>query len=377
MRSEVAGRPVFRRILYSQAWEDPDCDRAGLAIGPGDDVLAVAASGDNALAFVLDGPRSVTAIDFNATQLHLLELKVAAIECLEPDDVHRLLGVREHPGRAALYRHVRDQLSEGARGYWDRQAGLLQRGVIHVGRFEGFLQLFHRRVLPLIHRRRLVDEMLAQPDLAGQARLYREAWDTWRWRGIFRLFFSRFLIGRLGRDPAFFAYVEEGRVGERFRRRAEHALTELPVADNWFVEYMLRGRYDAPERRLPPYLRPEHHALLRERARDTLRLVAGSFEELLPRQPEGAFSCFYLSDVFEWMSGPAFVALLRELHRVSRDGGRMTWRNLLVPRGHPAGLEGLLEHDAALSERLRAAERAFVYGDFVVERVRKAPEGAR
>ena len=31
---------------------------------------------------------------------------------------------------------------------------------------------------------------------------YDEQWDTWRWRLLFRVFFSRFVMGRLGRDPS-------------------------------------------------------------------------------------------------------------------------------------------------------------------------------
>ncbi|RME72136.1 MAG: DUF3419 family protein, partial [Planctomycetota bacterium] len=54
MKSEVRIAPVFRNILYAQAWEDPEIDREALRIGPGDDVFAICASGDNALAFLID-----------------------------------------------------------------------------------------------------------------------------------------------------------------------------------------------------------------------------------------------------------------------------------------------------------------------------------
>ena len=62
-------------------------------------------------------------------------------------------------------------------------------------------------------------------------------------------------------DPAIAACElwesEIDRVGENFRLRTEHALTEIPVGDNWFLEYMVRGAYEKPESRLPVYLRPE------------------------------------------------------------------------------------------------------------------------
>ena len=368
MKSEVAARPVFKRILYSQAWEDPDCDREGLAIGPEDDVLAVGASGDNALAFVLAGARSVTAIDFNPNQNHLLELKLAALEALDPPDLHAFLGVRGHAGRAFFYRLLRPALSPAAREFWDEQPALIERGVIHVGRFEGFLGLFRRYALRLVHRRRTTARLLEARTLEEQRAFYHERWDTRAWRTLFRVFFSRYLIGRLGRDPAFFKYVEVDQVGETFRRRCEHALCDLPLRENWFIEYILTGTY---KQAFPPYLRPENQAALRQRARAALRLEVGSFEEFLPRQAESSYSGFYLSDIFEWMSEEAFAALLRQFIRVSRPGGRLTWRNLLVPRVRPAGLDDLLTVDEPLSRRLHEQDRSFVYGNFVVATVKK------
>lgn len=372
MKSTIAERKVFQRILYSQAWEDPQADLDGLRLGPTDDVLAIGASGDNALAFCLAGPRTVTAIDFNPNQNHLLELKVAAIESLEPLEVQAFLGARPSTARAFFYRQVRPVLSEAARAFWDGRADLLERGVIHVGRFDGYLRLFANWVLPLIHDARTRRRLFELDSLEAQREFYRSTWDTWRWRTVFRVFFGKRVMGRLGRDPAFFKYVDVDRVGEQFRLRAEHALTELPTRDNWFLEYMTLGEYTDPDRRLPPYLRPEHHAQLRATARQKLRLVVGSFEEFLPTQPDGSFSAFYLSDIFEWMSEEAFVTLLRELVRTGRDGGRLTWRNLLVPRGHPRALDGVLVHEAELSKAIHFRDRSFVYGDFVVERITKA-----
>lgn len=369
---EVVARRGARpfRILYSQSWEDPEVDAEGLALGAGQDVLAVAASGDNALAFVLREPRSVTAIDLNPTQIHLLELKLAALETLDPDDLHGFLGVRDDRRRAARYAQVRPRLSAAAQGYWDAHQALVERGVIHVGKLERYLRLFQRTLLPLVHSRRTRRRLFELDGLEAQRAFYRDTWNTRRWRLVFRAFFSRFLLERLGRDPAFFAYVEGGSVGEFFLRRFEHALTALPVRDNFFLEYMVLGRYTDPTRRLPPYLRPEHLPTLRERAREVLRWHVTSFEAFLPTQPPARFDACYLSDIFEYMSEPAFAALLRDLARACKPGARLTYRNTLVRREHPPALDDLLEHEVERSRRLHAADRSFVYGNFVVERVR-------
>ena len=51
---------------------------------------------------------------------------------------------------------------------------------------------------------------------------YRGVWDNWRWRLLCRAFFSRWVMGRLGRDPRFFDYVEGG-MAEHVRRRQQQA----------------------------------------------------------------------------------------------------------------------------------------------------------
>ena len=69
--------------------------------------------------------------------------------------------------------------------------------------------------------------------------------DTWRWRILFRLFFSRVVMGRLGRDPSFFRYVE-GSVADRILARTRHALTALNPADYPYLQWILTGHHHVP-----------------------------------------------------------------------------------------------------------------------------------
>ena len=59
---------------------------------------------------------------------------------------------------------------------------------------------------------------------------------------MFQLFFSRVVMGRLGRDPEFFAHVE-GSVATRILQRTRHALTVLNPADNPYIHWILRGTH--------------------------------------------------------------------------------------------------------------------------------------
>ena len=369
MRSEVRLRPVFTKIVYSQAWEDPAVDVAALRIGAQDDVFAIGASGDNALALLLEEPRSLTAVDFNLTQNCLLELKIAAILTLPWGEMLELLGARPSGRRERFYAKLRGLLSEEARGFWDRSPDLLRRGPIHVGRFEGMFRLFRWTVLPAVQSRAVVERMLACRTLDEQRRVYRDEWDGWRWRALFRLFFNKTVIGATGRDPAFFKYVKEKSVADVFLERTRHLFEEIPVRGNWFLEYILPGEY-ADERLLPPYLLEENHPRLR-RLVDRVKIVNAALEEWLPTLPMGSFSKFYLSDIFEYMSEEAAERLLREIWRVGRDGGVLSYRNLLAPRARPAAMAAVLVPDEARARECNFQDRSFVYTRHQIETIRK------
>jgi S-adenosylmethionine-diacylglycerol 3-amino-3-carboxypropyl transferase len=368
VKSEVRVAPVFRSILYAQAWEDPAVDRLALEIGPEDDVFAICASGDNTLAFLLDDPRSIVALDFNLTQCCLLELKMAGFATLRYGELLELVGVRSPKQAPALYRKVRDALSDTAREYWDDHTDLLAAGVIHAGKFERYFDSFRRYVLPLVVRQRVVRDLLACSTLEEQRRVYDERWNSWRWRLLFKLFFSRTIMGWLGRDPAMFKYVE-GDVASAILKRAEHGITGTPATTNWYLEYIGRGRYET-DTRLPPYLQEENFDTIRRRL-DRVTVVNDELEGYLPAQPDGRFSAWYLSDIFEYMSEEATEALMREMLRASRDGARWSYREMMVPRPVPAALSAQLTEDTELGARCHHLDRAFFYGAHRVVTARK------
>ena len=359
---------VFDRIRYAQCWEDAALLEQGLEIGPDDDVLSVLSGGCNSLALVLAGARSVTAVDLSLPQVAVAELKVAGIKELEYDDFVRLIGARESTRRKELYRAVRPSLTEAVARYWDAHAEVIEAGVISSGKFEGYFELFRDRVLPLIHRRAVIEGLLQQRGLDAQRRYYAASWDTWRWRTVFRVFFGRRVMGWLGRDPSFFQYVEGGSVGEAILRRARHGLTEVPVETNPFLEFILTGRYrdlDNTHR----YLSEAGFSALKDGRVDRLRIVHADLWDHVPSQAEGSYSAFNLSDVFEYVSEAAYIGQLDHLMRVARPGARLAYWNMMVPRSRPQALAERLETFPARAAELHSGDRAFFYGNFVLERV--------
>lgn len=364
MTTEASKHADFSAIRYAQVWEDADVLLEALAIRPGDTCLSIASAGDNALAMLTRDPAKVIAVDLSPAQLACVHLRVAAYRELNHDGLLELVGSRPSDRRWALYQQCRSGLDGQAAVFWDTRRALIESGIGAAGKFENYFRLFRTHVLPLVHRRTNVRRLLTRRDPDARRVFYDTCWNNRRWRWLFALFFSRFVMGRLGRDPAFFRYVE-GSVSERIFRRAEHALAELDPADNPYLHWVLTGTHGDT---LPVALRRESFEPIR-RNLDRLHIKQGSLEDVMDTMPPDTIDHYNLSDVFEYMSAENSEALLRRCVEHGRSGGRIAYWNMLVPRCRPESMTEMLRPMPDLSRRLHLQDKAFFYSRFVVEGV--------
>ncbi len=362
MSGSIDQRASFGFIRYASVWEDADvlCDALAPA-GRGGRLLSIASAGDNALALLTLDPAEVVAADLSAPQLACVELRMAAFRRLEYADLLTFLGVGESTTRGETYRALRAELSESARSFWDAQPQIVAGGIIHAGRFEHYLRTFRTRILPFVHTARRIERLRERRTMAEQSEFYAREWDTWRWRLLFRLFFSRAVMGRMGRDPAFFAQVE-GTVGDRILARTRYALTELPVHSNPYLAYIMTGNY--PAEALPRYLRPEWFAAIRERI-GRVKLVQGPIETA----GEGAFDGYNLSDIFEYMPPAEHDRCYAALVDRAAPGARLVYWNLLAPRSRPDALADRVRPLRDEADALHARDLAWFYGKLHVDEV--------
>jgi S-adenosylmethionine-diacylglycerol 3-amino-3-carboxypropyl transferase len=358
--SSIDTRASFSFIRYASVWEDADvlCE-ALTPVAANGRLLSIASAGDNVLALLTLDPAEVVAADLSAAQLACVELRIAAFRRLEHAELLAFLGTAPSERRIETYRSLRTELSADARAFWDARAEDVAAGIIHAGKFERYLRTFRTKVLPLVHPRRRIDRLREERTPAQQAEFYAGEWDTWRWRLLFRFFFSRAVMGRMGRDPAFFAQVE-GSVGERILARTRYALTELPVRSNPYVAYIMTGNY--PPEALPRYLRPEHFDPIRSRL-DRVRLTQAPVEAA----GEGRFDGFNLSDIFEYMPPREHARCYAALLDRSNPAARLVYWNLLAPRARPPALAHRARPLRATAESLHARDRAWFYGALHVD----------
>ncbi len=352
----------FTEICYAQCWEDADVLIGALDVQRGQTCFSVASAGDNTLAFLTKAPGRVIAVDHNPLQLYCLELRVAAYKVLTHGGLLELVGSCPSTRRSDLYRQCRPHLSTEAGHFWDSHEAFIAAGIGTVGRFERYLALFRTRVLPWLLSNEAIAELMRSGTPAWREQFFDQHFNTWRFNGVFRVFFSRFVMGRLGRHPDAFRFVE-GSVADHLLLRVRRALTVLDPAENPYLQWILTGQHGSA---LPCALREEHFEAIRSNL-DCLELRCTTVEECLKETGDDEIDWFNLSDIFEYLSEKASGAIFDEIVRTGRSGGRVAYWNMLVPRSRPERLTDQLHPLEEIAAELYARDKAFFYNAFRLE----------
>jgi len=360
---------VHDRLFFAQVREDPRAELAALRPGPDDDVVVVSSGGCTALSLLAAGAGRVVAVDLNATQNHLVELKTAATT-LGARDAVAFLGALPSARRRETYASLREALTPAARRYWDNRTRQVEAGVIGAGVSERFIAAVVAALKLAVHPNGRVERLLSCRTLDEQRALFEREWSTRRWRALFALLCNRMMLQKT--YPAqFFEHVENPSFARHFRELAERAITELPVSSNYFLHQMLAGRYpvDEPDG-VPPYL-SERGAAAVATVRERLELVDGSVTAYLRTRAPASVHVFALSNICEWMTPPDVEALFREVLRTAAPGARLVYRNFVGWTDLPGGCERIVP-DQPLSTRLSREDRSLMQRRVVACRVEAA-----
>jgi len=362
MPSEVLKKADFSFIRYAQCWEDADILLEALNVRPGGIYLSIASAGDNALAMLSKGPEKVIAVDLNPAQIACVELRTSAYRVLSHSEMLEFMGSKPSRRRQTLYKRCRKFLSPDMRKFWDQKVNDIEHGIGHIGKLEKYFFLFRRRLLPLIHTPEHVKRLFDLADSHKREHFYESTWNNFRWKTIFKMFLSRFVIGRFGRDPALFQYVK-GSVAERLFQRIRRGLTVLNPAENPYLQWIFLGEHKIA---LPYALRAENFHKIRENI-DRLECRVQSVEDFLASPVAPPIDGFNLSDIFEYMSAENYHRLLRKIIDSGHPGTRLAYWNLFVSRCRPASLSGRIVSMTELSRKLHARDKTVFYSDFLVE----------
>ena len=360
------------RLFFAQVREDPCLEIDALAPLADAKVVVVSSGGCTALSLLAAGAGHVTAVDINAAQNHLVELKVAALRSLTMPEIMSFFGVARGASerRIRTYRTIRPLLSERATEFWDTHQELVGRGALVCGVSEQFISIVVRVVKLFIHGRRKIERLLALESLEEQREFFDREWNTRRWRLLFPALLNRWTFNRTY-DPAFFREVENPSFALHFRRLLEHALCEVPVRSNYFLHQMLLGTY--PNRvpdGVPPYLERTRHEDLRTRL-DHLELVDGGYGEYLATREQSSIDALAMSNICEWLDQAGVDRLFEQVVRVAKPGARFCFRNFVGHTEIPERFRDVIIEDCEAGRRAILRDRSCLQSRIVICRIAK------
>jgi S-adenosylmethionine-diacylglycerol 3-amino-3-carboxypropyl transferase len=371
----------FRRLVYTQIWEDPRVDAEALCLDDTSRILTISSAGCNVLNYLTHAPERVLAVDVNAAHMALTRLKIAALRhCPDHDAFFQFFGVGAGRQNLQVYRrHLRPHLRPSTRQFWESRSlgGLgrsrlqaFERGFYEQGAFprlRGGAGLLSQWV-----QGRRPEELLGASSRDEQRQFFEDCVAP---------FFDHPLVRRLARRPtALYSFgipprqyrslhdAADGSIVDLYRRRLKRLVCGFPLSDNYFAWQAFGHRYDTEHREaLPPYLQADHYRRLRHRL-DCVETRTAPFTEALRAQPDRSFDSFVLLDAMDWMAPDAIRTLWTEIARVGSPGARVIFRTAgphsVIEPVLPSSLRARFTYARERSETLHAQDRSAVYGMF-------------
>lgn len=385
MKSEVKENRVdFSLIRYSQCWEDTEVLLESLDIQENDICFGILSAGDNVFSMLAENPKKVMALDISFPQIALAKLKKEVFNSLSYEEMLEFMGVMKSDKRIEIYDRIRENLDKEVKEYWDFNKDAIEKGIIHAGKFEKFFKIFREKILPFVHSKKRIEKLLEKKSRQERIEYYDKYWNNFRWKLMFKLFFSKYIVGKLGRDKEFFRYAEKN-ISEEMKERSRYALCELNPYENPYINYILTGNYRKDC--LPYFLRKENFNKIR-RNLHKVEILQSSVEEYLD-QIDFKINKFNLSDIFEYMSAENYSKLMEKIYDNAENNTLLAYWNLIVERnseklayketdseiavtGKEKNVNGKkYERMKELDKKLHEKDMTFFYTDFVVEKVIK------
>ena len=385
MKSEVKENRVdFSLIRYSQCWEDTEVLLESLNIQENDICFGILSAGDNVFSMLAENPKKVVALDISFPQIALAKLKKEVFNSLSYEEMLEFMGVMKSDKRIEIYDRIKENLDKEVKEYWDFNKEAIQKGILHAGKFEKFFKIFREKILPFVHSKKRIEKLLEKKSRQERIEYYDKYWNNFRWKLMFKLFFSKYIVGKLGRDKEFFRYAEKN-ISEEMKERSRYALCELNPYENPYINYILTGNYRKDC--LPYFLRKENFDKIIKNLHK-VEILQSSVEEYLD-QIDFKIDKFNLSDIFEYMSAENYSKLMGKIYDNAENNALLAYWNLIVERnsekldykktdseiavtGKEKNVNGRkYERMKELDRKLHEKDMTFFYTDFVVEKVIK------
>jgi S-adenosylmethionine-diacylglycerol 3-amino-3-carboxypropyl transferase len=346
-------------LRYANCWEDADILIEGLDLQKGDSILSIGSGGDNSFSLLINNPEIIVAVDINPNQLKLIELKKAAYKVFNHQEFISFLGFVEVNNRIELYAKVKPFLNKEDQEYWQERIVEIEEGIIHQGKFEKYFKTFRDKVLSKVHSNKKVDQLFEKKTPKRQEIFFYNKWNTWRWRLLFKVFFSKYVMGKFGRDPKFLKQVAVPVSSFILDKAATH-LGSTYSQSNYFLEYILTGKFSI---NLPHYVRKENFDSIKNNI-EKLVVFEGFAQDAFKKHK--GFNKFNLSNIYEYLEPKIFETVVQNMMEHCKDNSTFCYWNLMVDR-KMSEVNSSLIYQKDKSKELQIKDKGFFYKNFIIE----------
>ena len=312
-------------------------------------ILSIASGGDNSFALLLLNPKEVICIDSNISQIHLVKLKKTGIKYLTYDEYLTFIGVYEGDS-VVLYEKINQYLDIDTKNYFDEHLYLIKDiKIVNCGRFEYYFQVFSKKVLPFIHSKKTIDKFMNCETLDEQRQFYKKKFNNWRFRLMFKVFFSKFVMKRVGRDKDYFKY-NKGSLSKELKTRFELGVFNNLNKYNPYLQYVVLNKFI----NYPTYIQKENYDFIKQNI-DKVTIRESSLLDIINDNKQ--YDLMNLSDVFEYIPNSEMEMYEKLISKSLNDKGRVVFWNMQNTRT----FKKMKRIEVSLKE-----DRAFYYKDILV-----------
>lgn len=347
----------FSRLSYSFGYEDHLIEEEALKLKSTDTVLCITGSGDRPLHALASSPKKVIALDANATQNHLLELKVAAMRSLDFDEYLSFLGAIPHPNRRSVLSKL--SMSPSSTLFWKRYHRLVSKGIL----FEGNIEKTCFVGASLLHLAlgKQINALFSFNDLHAQNIFLSTVWNPTPLKRMLSLFLHPLFSRRLIQDPTLYAHVDPSITPSTYvYDRMMNLLSHTLARKSPLLAFLLKGTVSKDA--YPFYLTQQGFMKIKPNL-DRLDIVTEPLIPYLLKSKEESFDAFSLSNIASYMDQEGFNELASALYRTGKKGSRFCLRQFLSNHTLPEKIP--FKRDLSLESKLSHYDKSFIYRSLV------------
>ena len=368
----------MNKIDFYNCWEDIEIIEKALKIEENDIIFSITSSGCNILNLLIYNPKKIYSVDYNPYQNFLLELKIAAIKNLDYSEFIQLMGLKLSNKNREIYNSIRENVSNKARIFWDKNSYVINKGLLSVGE-QNVKNLGN--VLRFFKGEKTIKNFFSCDTIDKQADYFYKNIYGLPWRISLFLSYNKYLI-RLslclrilkeyyyGRKKSsdYFTYFKNVYFPKKHFERIENVYIKIPIKNNNFASLTLLGYY-VNKHCFQPYLKEENFHLLKKRI-SKIEIKTNTVLNTLKNLSDSTVNKFLLSNIFDWVDNEKFRKILNEIIRVGKNNGKLLYSFTRNDRYIPKDIKELFS-DRKFGDELLEKDRTTLYSGFVVAEIKK------